>query len=203
MAKKKNNMKTWLIIGGIVIVLLILIFWFVGTYNNFVKLDHTVDAKWANVESNYQRRFDLIPNIVSTVEGAVKFEKGTQTEIAAIRTGMANAKTAYGKADTLEEKMAAMTESDVVAKRFAGLNINVENYPQLKATENFLSLQDELSGTENRINVARIDYNDATKNYNIAIHRIPAKFIASITGFEGKDLFKAKEGAADPVKVEF
>ena len=133
----------------------------------------------------------------------MEFEKGTQTEIAAIRTGMANAKAAYDKADTLEEKMAVMDESDGIAARFTGLNINVENYPQLKATENFLSLQDELAGTENRIDIARMDYNEATNNYNIAIHSIPAKFIASITGFEEKDLFEAKKGAEEPVKVEF
>jgi LemA protein len=140
MAKKKSKTKIWLIVGGVILVVLIL--WLMMGYNKLVGLDNSVDESWANVETQYQRRLDLIPNLVNTVEGAVAFEKETQTQIAALRTGVAQAKQALSSAVTPEQQQAALAESDAVVSRFQGLNINVENYPQLKATENFLSLQD-------------------------------------------------------------
>lgn len=201
MAKKKNNKKIWLIVGGIILIALIL--WLVMGYNKLIGLDNSVGESWANVETQYQRRLDLIPNLVSTVEGAVAFEKETQTEIAAIRTGVANAKQALSSAATPEQQQAALAESDAVVSKFSGLNINVENYPQLKATENFLSLQDELAGTENRVAVARKDFNAAIKRYNDAVRKVPTNLIASIFGFDRKDSFEAQEGAEQAPKVEF
>lgn len=201
MAKKKSKTKIWLIVGGVILVVLIL--WLVMGYNKLVGLDNSVTESWANVETQYQRRLDLIPNLVNTVEGAVAFEKETQTEIAALRTGITKAKQALSSAVTPEQQQAALAESDAVVSRFQGLNINVENYPQLKATENFLSLQDELAGTENRVAVARKDFNAAIKNYNNAVRKVPTNLIASVFGFEKKQSFEANEGAATAPKVEF
>ena len=201
MAKKKNNTKIWLIVGGVILIVLIL--WLVMGYNKLVSLDNSIGESWANVETQYQRRLDLIPNLVSTVEGAVAFEKDTQTEIAAIRTGVAKAKSALASATTPEQQAAALAESDAVVSKFSGLNINVENYPQLKATENFLSLQDELAGTENRVAVARKDFNAAIKRYNDAVRKVPTNLSASMFGFERKDSFAAVEGAEQAPKVEF
>jgi len=201
MAKKKNNKKIWLIVGGVILIALIL--WLVMGYNKLVGLDNTVTESWANVETQYQRRLDLIPNLVSTVEGAVAFEKETQTEIAAIRAGVTKAKQALSSAATPEQQQAAIAESDAVISKYSGLNINVENYPQLKATENFLSLQDELAGTENRVAVARKDFNAAIKQYNNAVRKVPTNLIASIFGFDKKDSFEAQEGAEQAPKVQF
>lgn len=201
MAKKKNNKKIWLIVGGVI--LLVLILWLVMGYNKLVGLDNSVGESWANVETQYQRRLDLIPNLVNTVEGAVAFEKETQTEIAALRTGVTKAKAALSSAVTPEQQQAALAESDAVVSRFSGLNINVENYPQLKATENFLSLQDELAGTENRVAVARKDFNAAIKRYNDAVRKVPTNLIASIFDFDRKESFEADKGAEKAPKVEF
>ena len=201
MAKKKNNTKIWLIVGGVILIVLVL--WLVMGYNKLVGLDNSVDKQWANVESTYQRRMDLIPNLVSTVEGAVKFEKETQTKIAEIRTGIASAKAKWDAATTPEEHAAVMPQIDSIANNFRGLNINVENYPQLKATENFLSLQDELAGTENRINNARRDYNSAIEVYNNAVERIPTNLVAKTFGFEERKSFEAEEGAEKAPEVAF
>ena len=201
MAKKKNKTKIWLIAGAIVLVVLLL--WIGLGYNGLVDKDKTVDEKWANVESNYQRRIDFITNLVSTVEGAVKIEKETQTKIAEVRTGITDAKAKWDAATTPEERAAVMPQIDTAANNFRGLNINVENYPQLKATENFLSLQDQLEGTENRINTARIDYNKAIRDYNTAVYRIPTNIIASTFGFDKKESFGAEEGAEKAPKVAF
>jgi len=201
MAKKTNKTKIWLIVGGVILVVLIL--WLVMGYNKLVGLDNSVAESWANVETQYQRRLDLIPNLVNTVEGAVQFEKETQTEIVALRTGVAKAKQALSSATTPEQQQAALAESDAVVSRFQGLNINVENYPQLKATENFLSLQDELAGTENRVAVARKDFNAAIKQYNNAVRKVPTNLIASVFGFDRKESFEADEGAEKAPKVEF
>ncbi len=201
MAKKKNKTKIWLIAGGVILIVLIL--WLVLGYNKLVGLDNTVAESWANVETQYQRRLDLIPNLVSTVEGAVAFEKETQTQIAEIRTGVAKAKAALSSAVTPEQQQAALAESDAVMRKFGGLNINVENYPQLKATENFLSLQDELAGTENRVAVARKDFNAAIKQYNNAVRKVPTNIIASTFGFDKKESFGAEEGAEKAPKVAF
>jgi len=195
--------KKWLIIGGIVLFLLIIIGWFVGGYNSLVFLDETVDEKWANVQTAYQRRADLIPNLVATVQGAADFESSTQTEIAAVRTSAVVAQQAMSSATTPEQITAASAQVESAIQGFAGININVERYPELRAVENFLSLQDELAGTENRIKVERDIYNKAVKNLNVKVRRFPSNFIASIFGFEKGDLFEADTGSEKAVKVEF
>ncbi|MFH1641982.1 MAG: LemA family protein [Nanoarchaeota archaeon] len=183
----------WLILGGIGLFILIFILWFVGTYNSLVRLDETANAQWANVESSYQRRFDLIPNLVETVKGAANFEKETYLAVTEARTKWLNA-------GSINEKTLAAGE---VQSALARLLVSVENYPQLKATENFQDLQAQLEGTENRINVERNRYNEAVKNYNAKIRFFPSNLIAGMFGFEKKELFESDEGAEAAVKVDF
>jgi len=202
MAKSKlSTTKIVLIVLGVLVFIGLL--WFMGGYNGLVKADETVDEKWANVQSAYQRRADLIPNLIATVQGAVNFEKDTQTEIAALRSGAVAAKQALSNAKTPAEQMAAAREIDLVVSKFSGLNINVENYPQLKATENFLSLQDELAGTENRVKVDRDIFNKAVRNLNIKVRRFPTNIIAGIFSFEKRELFEAQSGSELAPTVAF
>ncbi|MDO8556061.1 MAG: LemA family protein [Nanoarchaeota archaeon] len=193
------NKTLWIIIGIIAVIAL----WIVGGYNGLVSAKETVDQTWGDVETTYQRRLDLIPNLVNTVQGAVKFEQQTQTQIAALRTGATAAKTALANAQTGSERIAAAQQADSVYSNFKALNINVENYPQLKATENFLSLQDELAGTENRVAVARQRFNEAVKTYNVKTKRFPTNILAGIFGFEEEEFFAADAGAAQAPAVEF
>jgi len=199
----KKNVKKHLYWIIPVAIALILLFWVVGSYNGLIGQDENVKKSWANVESTYQRRADLIPNLVNTVQGAVNFEKETQTKIAELRTGAAAIKTEISNAQTPAELDAAGDKLDNIVNGYRALNINVENYPQLKATENFLSLQDELAGTENRINVARQDYNKAVQSYNVKVRRIPTNIIASLFGFETKESFEAEAGAEEAPEVDF
>lgn len=201
MAKKlSSGMK---ILIGIGIFLLIIVLWFVGSYNGLIKSSAEVEESWANVQTQYQRRADLIPNLVESVQGAVNFEKETQTEIAALRSNAIAAREALKNANTQQETLAAMRQIDSAASTFSGLNINVENYPQLKATENFLALQAQLEGTENRVAVSRNRYNDKVKVFNVKIRRIPTVIIANMLGYEKQSFFESQPGTENVPKVEF
>lgn len=200
----KKNVKTGLIIlSAIGLFIIMLVLWFVGTYNSLITLSESVDTAWAQVENQYQRRADLIPNLMNTVQGAADFEQETQTQVTALRTRALNAKAALDKATTREEKIAAAREIDNVVTGYRALNINVENYPQLKATENFEVFQAQLEGTENRIAVERMRYNDVVKAYNIKIKRIPTVFIAVVLGYEKADYFEVEEGKEAVPLVDF
>ena len=200
----KKSMHTILIILGIVVFLLLVsVLWFITTYNRLIQLSENVNNAWAQVENQYQRRADLIPNLIETVQGAADFEKETQTEITALRTQALSAKAAWDNAKTQEEKIAAAKQIDSVATSFRNLNINVENYPQLKATQNFETFQAQLEGTENRIAVERRRYNDAVKVYNIKIKRIPTIFVAKMFGFKEAQYFEVEEGKEASPKVSF
>ena len=201
MVKKLSNSMKVLI--GIGIFLLIIVLWFVGAYNGLIRASAEVDESFANIETQYQRRADLIPNLVESVQGAVKFEKETQTEIAALRTSAIAAREALKNAKTQQETLAAMNQIDSAASTFSGLNINVENYPQLKATENFLNLQAQLEGTENRVAVARNRYNDKVKVFNVKIRKIPTVIIANMFGYEKQAFFESQPGTEDVPKVDF
>jgi len=201
MAKKLSNSMKILI--GIGVFLLIIVLWFVGSYNGLIRASAEVDESFANIETQYQRRADLIPNLVESVQGAVKFEKETQTEIAALRTNAVAAREALKNANTQQEKLAAMNQIDSAASTFSGLNINVENYPQLKATENFLNLQAQLEGTENRVAVARNRYNDKVKVFNVKIRKIPTVIIANMFGYEKQPFFESQPGTENVPKVDF
>ncbi len=190
----KRNTKIWL--GVIIAVVVIFILWFVGTYNSLINLNESVDEKWAQVENQYQRRADLIPNLIETVRGARDFEAETQAEIARLRTQATQIK------DNLNPTK--LNEIDTQMRTvLSGLNIVVEAYPDLKATENFLALQADLSGTENRIATERMRFNEIVREYNVKIKRIPSKWVASYLGYEEKEFFEAIEGAETPPEVDF
>jgi LemA protein len=194
MAKKeKSKMKLWITLGVLALIVLALVGWFIGSYNTLVTLDNTAIEKWANVESQYQRRFDLIPNLVSTVKGYAAHEEQLFTEITKLRSQ-------WQSASTIDDKVTAANGLEGAIGR---LMVVVENYPVLKASENFLSLQDELAGTENRISVERTRYNEAVKQYNIATKRIPTNIIASMFGFKEKKMFEAEAGSEKAPKVTF
>ncbi len=193
----KKNTK---IIIGVVSFVLILTFWYVGIYNSLITLDETVNEKWAQVENQYQRRADLIPNLINTVTGARDFEAETQAEIARLRTQATQIKNdvAKGLAPSQLNQMDSRMGSVL-----SGLNIVVEAYPNLKATENFLALQSQLEGTENRISTERMRYNEAVKLFNIKIKRIPSKWVASQLGYVDKEFYEIEEGTEEVPLVEF
>ena len=161
--------------------------------NKFVTLDEDANNAWANVETVLQRRYDLIPNLVNTVKGYAAHEKGVLEEITRLRSQWGESKTVEQKAETANQMESALSRLMVV----------VEQYPDLKANQNFLALQDELAGTENRISVERRRYNDAVKQYNVAIRRFPGSFFAGIFGFDKRVPFEAADGAGVAPQVQF
>jgi len=196
-----------------VILLLVLVIggWVAGKYNGLIASRNDVDGKWAQVENNLQRRADLIPNLVNAVKGYVKLEESVFTKIAEARAKI------QSTTATPEEKMAASNQMTEVARgaglipggnggilgtggRFLSI---VEQYPQLKSDQQFLRLQDELAGTENRLAVARKDYNETVQTYNTNRQTFPTVIIAGMLGFQDKPFFKAEEGARTAPKVDF
>ena len=194
---KKN--KGWIIAG---VVILALVLWGVSGYNSLVGMDEEVNGRWANVETQYQRRSDLLPNLVSTVKGYAAHEKSTLEAVMAARSQATQVK--IDPSNCTPQQLAAYqkAQGDVTTALGKLLAIS-ENYPQLKANENFLELQSQLEGTENRINVARKDFNDAAKKFNMSIRRFPKSIIASMCGFEKRSYFEAEAGADTAPKVEF
>lgn len=186
----KRSTIGWLVIAAL---LLILVFTAVGSYNRLVSSETAVDNKAAQIDTQLQRREDVIPNLVNTVKGYAAHEKEVFQAIADARSKLAGA-------GTTAEKAAANTELEGALSR---LLVVVENYPNLKADAQFTRLMDELSGTENRIAVARQDYNNSVTDYNTKIKKFPAALYASIFGFEKKDLFKAAPGAETVPEVQF
>lgn len=186
----KRSTIVWLVIAVLV---LIAIFSSVGSYNALVTLETNVDNKFSQIDVNLQRRADLIPNLVSTVKGYAAHEKEVITAIANARSNLVNARTTAEKAQADAQLTGALSRLLVV----------VENYPNLKADAQFARLMDELAGTENRISVARKDYNDAVSVYNVKIRRFPTSIYASMLGFEKKDFFKAAQGSEKAPEVKF
>lgn len=181
------------VLAVIVVVILIAAGFLFGQYNRIVTLDENANAAWANVETVLQRRFDLIPNLVNTVKGYASHEKELLEEVTRLRSQ-------WGKAQTVSQKAQA---ASLLEGALGRLMVVVENYPDLKANQNFLALQDELAGTENRISVERRRYNEAVRAYNTRIRRIPTVFIANLFGFDRKTPFEADEGAQQAPKVSF
>ena len=179
-----------------VIVLLIIASVFLsgcGTYNTLVSLDEGLKEAWAQVETQLQRRYDLIPNYVETVKGYAKQEKDVFIKVTEARARV-------GQAQTIPDKIEANNELTSALSR---LLVVVEQYPELKSNQNFLRLQDELAGTENRIAVARRRYNEAVKTYNVAVRSFPQNLVAKMFSFEKATFFEAPEAAKAPPKVEF
>ncbi len=187
-----NKGLLWIL--GIVAVVLILGMWAVGMYNGLVSMDQTVKQSWAQVENQLQRRYDLIPNLVETVKGYAKHEKDTFESIT-------KARSAWAGAQSQGQKVKA---ANVLEGAISRLMLVVENYPQLQAAPNFRALQDELAGTENRIAVERMRYNETVQSYNVKAKTIPTVLFVGLFGFDReKDFFKADEQAKTAPKVKF
>lgn len=183
-------------------VVLILALWCISGYNGLVNMDEDVNGKWANVETQYQRRSDLIPNLVSTVKGYAKHEQQTLEKVMQARSAATQVRIDPSNCTPEQLAQYQRAQGDVTTALGKLLAIS-ENYPDLKANQNFLELQSQLEGTENRINVARKDFNDASKEYNVAIRRFPKNIIASLFGFDKRNYFEAEAGAEKAPKVEF
>lgn len=194
---KKNK---GLIITIVVIALVAL--WGISSYNGLVSMDENVSNSWANVETQYQRRSDLIPNLVNTVKGYAKHESQTLEAVMAARSQATQVK--IDPSNCTPQQLAAYQKAQGdVTTALGKLLAITENYPDLKANQNFLELQSQLEGTENRINVARKDFNDTAKKYNTSLRRFPRNIIASMFGFEKRAYFEAEAGAEKAPKVEF
>jgi len=196
---------------GCVVVLVVLLFVAVfaalavgGSYNRLVRLQQTVDQSWAQVQNVYQRRADLIPNLVNTVSGAANFEKSTLVEVTNARASVGRVRLDPNKAPTdaaqLQEFQAAQGQ---LSNALSRLLVVVERYPELRANQNFLSLQAQLEGTENRISVERGNFNSAVQNYNVAVRSFPTNLVAGMLGFAPKPFFTAQTGAERPPPVQF
>ena len=194
---KKNK---GLIITIVVIVLVAL--WGISSYNGLVGMDENVSNKWANVETQYQRRSDLIPNLVNTVKGYAKHESQTLEAVMAARSQATQVK--IDPSNCTPQQLAAYQKAQGdVTTALGKLLAITENYPDLKANQNFLELQAQLEGTENRINVARMEFNKTAQELNTTIRRFPKNILASLFGIDKRAYFEAAEGAEQAPKVEF
>lgn len=183
----------WIIVGGVVLVIILFYSNTIGTYNSLVGLNEQVDGSWAQVETVLQRRYDLIPNLVNTVQGFADQEREVLTEVTRLRSQ-------WGEARTQGEQAAVAGQLEGAIGR---LMLVAERYPELRSNQNFLALQDELAGTENRIAVERRRFNESVQAYNTRVQRFPAVFIASMTGFTPREFFEAAAGAEVVPTVEF
>src|SRR5437868_7057166 len=194
--------------GGLVLILLFIAFiiglFFWGNYNRLVTLDQEVNKKWGDVQTVYQRRADLIPNLVNTVQGAANFEKSTLVEVTNARASVGRVQLDPNKAPSdaaqLQQFQQAQGELSNALSRCLAVS---ERHPELKANQNFLGLQAQLEGTENRISVERSNYNSAVQNYNVAVRSFPTNLIAGMLGFPPRPFFTAQAGAEKPPPVQF
>lgn len=185
-------MKATQLLLGLGAAVVVIGMWLMGAYNTMVQKDQVVTSQWAQVETSYQRRFDLIPSLVESTKGIFEQEQAVFGKIAEARQGYAGAK-------TQSEKVAAAGELESALSR---LLVIVENYPQLQSNTTVLALMDELAGTENRVSVERRNYNDVTRDYNTHIKSVPTVFLANLFGFDEKEYFEAAEGAETAPKVD-
>lgn len=198
LSNMKNISKTWIIIG----VLALLVIWAVTIYNGIIRLEENVNSQWANVESVYQRRADLIPNLVNTVKGYAEHERETLQAVvdARSRVGSVTLKADELTPENLQKFQEAQSNSSSALSR---LMVVVEKYPDLKANQNFLELQAQLEGTENRISVERMKFNEMVKSFNQKIRRFPANLLNAMYGFEQKGYFEAEAGSEKAPEVKF
>lgn len=188
--------STWIIIA----VVAVIVIWAISAYNGMVQLEESVNTAWSQVENQYQRRADLIPNLVNTVKGYASHEKSTLEGVINARAAATSIQVDVNDAESLAKYQAAQGELSQALGRLMAV---AEAYPDLKANENFLQLQSQLEGTENRIATERKRFNDEAKSYNVEIRVFPKNIIASIGGFKQKAYFQAEEGAKSAPKVEF
>ena len=192
-------MKKWIVP---IAVIALIAFWGMGVNNNAVALEETITKSWANVESSYQRRNDLIGNLVKTVQGAADFEKGTLEAVINARAKATSI--TIDPTNITPEQLAKFNQAQGgLSGALKSLLVTVERYPELKANQNFLELQSQLEGTENRINVARDRFNESVEPYNQYVRKMPTKFVASLLGFDEKGYYKADAGSENAPDVEF
>jgi len=192
-------------LGAIVLVAMIAAFWGIGSYNSLVALDQDVRAKWGQVENAYQRRADLIPNLVETVKGAAAFEKDTYTAVTEARSKVGQVQLDENLINNPEAFAKFQQAQDGLSSALSRLMVVVEKYPDLKATQNFRDLQSQLEGTENRITVERMRYNESAQAFNTKRMSFPMVLIAGFFGerFKEKAYFQAQSGAETAPKVKF
>ena len=192
-------MKKWIIL---IIIAVVAGFGLMSSYNGLVKAETEIDSVWANVESSYQRRADLIPNLVNTVKGQANFEQQTLTNVIEARAKATQTK--IDPSNLTEEQLNEFQQNqNQVGSALSRFLVTVEQYPQLKANEGFMNLQAQLEGTENRINVARNKFNEAARIYNEKVRQFPTKLAAMIFGFKAKPYFKSAAGAENAPTVNF
>lgn len=197
--------KGLLVLIGVLAVIAFMAMSMVGKYNGIVGMEEGIDGAWGDVENQYQRRADLIPNLVETVKGYASHERETLDAVVSARA-RATQMTTEISPETLNDPAALQrfqAAQDGLSSALARLMVVVERYPDLKANQNFLALQDELSGTENRITVSRRRFNEAVQGYNATIRRFPANLLAGMFGFERRAYFEATEGAEQAPAVSF
>ena len=189
-----KTLKTLLVVAAVIFIIIVVpLLYLKNAYNGLVTMDETVKASWAQVENQLQRRYDLIPNLVETVKGYAAHEEGVFTKVTEARSKVAGASTIDNKIEANNELSSALSRLLVV----------VEQYPELKANENFIRLQDELAGTENRIAVERRRYNETVKEFNVKIRRFPTNLVAAMFNFEKAAFFDVPEEMQEAPKVDF
>lgn len=186
----KNKFPTWVIVVGVILTLFIIVgMWVGGTYNTLVGMDESVNGAWGNVQTAYQRRADLIPNLVATVKASAEFEKDLLEKVTQYRAGIRSAETP--------------AEMDFYGKEInSAINLAFEAYPEIKSTEGYRDLQVSLEGTENRIKVERDLYNGVVKTYNTKVRRFPSNIIAGMFSFDQREYFEAQEGSENAPDVK-
>lgn len=191
------------IAGAVVLFIILIVLWATGKYNGFVGLNENVKSAWSQVENVYQRRADLVPNLVATVKGVANFEKETYTAVTEARAKVGQIKLTADQLSDPQAFQKFQQAQDGLSSALSRLLVVSENYPQLKANENFLQLQAQLEGTENRITVERQKFTQVVQGYNTAIKKFPAAIIANFGGFREKEYFKAAAGSDQAPKVQF
>ena len=199
---KKGCLVSIVVVAFIALVVLVIGLWASRAYNGMVTMQESVTSQWGNVETAYQRRSDLIPNFVNTVKGAANFEQTTLTQVIEARS-KATSVTIDPTKMTAENMQQFQAAQGQVSSALSRLMVVVEQYPELKATQNFRDLQVELEGTENRISVERKKFNDVALTYNTYIRRFPQNFLAGVFSFQAKPYFEAEKGAEKAPSVQF
>ena len=200
---KRGCLLGVVVLGAIVVILFMFGSFFLGRYNQMVQAQERVNESWAQVENVYQRRLDLIGNLVETVKGVANFERETYTAVAEARAKAGQMQLGTGVINDPDAFRRFQEAQNEVTSALSRLLVTVERYPELKANQNFLELQSQLEGTENRITVERRRFNDVAREYNTLIRTIPNNFIAGIAGFTPKPYFEAAPGAEQAPKVQF
>lgn len=194
--------KIWIVLAVIAVVIFLIVSWYFRSYNKMVGMDEGVKAQWSQVENVYQRRSDLIPNLVNTVKGYADFEKETLTQVIEARAKATQVTVDPNKLDAQSIQNFQQAQGGL-SSALGRLMVVVEKYPELKANQNFLDLQAQLEGTENRITVERQKFNESAQVYNTYIRGIPNSIVAGMGGFEKKAYFEAEKGAEKAPQVKF